>query len=235
VEHSPDRPFIPRPTPTKAQPALGAADFTLSRPFVPGAEKDRIASLRIESEIDASVAVTTVLPPIEKFIDSSARVANNVALDDEAFAEEYESEEDELPPVEHFIDPMPAVEDFDTEANAAAEPDYAETESSIGNPVLADSATTDWVETDWQRYDWRAAAALGDTGENEASNAWASTDWDAPRSVEAKATAPDAIATALDQIAQKLREGDLALPGHGTVSDPATVVATLAALLGIKR
>lgn len=235
MEHSPDRPFVPRPTPTKSQPALGAADFTLSRPFVPGAEKDRIASIRIESEIDGGVAAPTALPPIERFLDVSAPIANDLAADDEAFAEEYESEESELPPVEHFIDPLPAVEDFGAETNAAEQADYEETESSIGTPALADSSTTDWIETDWQRYDWRAAAALGDTGENEASNAWASTDWDVPRSPEGKATTPDAIATALDQIAQKLREGDLALPGQGTVSDPATVVATLAALLGIKR
>jgi len=232
VEQSPDRPFVPRPTPTKSQPALGGADFTLSRPFVPGAEKDRIASMRIESEIDVGVAAPTALPPIQKFLDVSAPIANDLAPDDEAFAEEYETEEIELPPVEHFIDPLPAVEDYGAEENAA---DNQETESSTGNPALADSATTDWVETDWQHYDWRGAAALGDTGENEASNAWASTDWDVPRSPEGKATTPDAIATALDQIAQKLREGDLALPGQGTVSDPATVVATLAALLGIKR
>lgn len=233
MEHSPDRPFIPRPTPTKAQPALGAADFTLSRPYVPGAEKERIASLRIESEINATVAEPTTLPAIERFLDISAPISNNLAPDDEAFPEEYESDENELPPIEHFIDPLPVVEESAAEANADDQAAYDETDSSIANPALADSATTDWAETDWQRYDWRAAAALGDTGENEASNAWASTDWDVPRSADAKA--PDAIATALDQIAQKLREGDLALPGHGTVSDPATVVATLAALLGIKR
>jgi hypothetical protein len=235
VEHSPERPFVPRPTPTKSQPALGAADFTLSRPFVPGAEKERIASLRIESEIDAGVPETAAIPPIERFLDVSVPIAYNLAPEDEAFAEEYESDESELPPVEHFIDPLPAVEDFSAEENAAEQLDYDRTGSSIGNPALADSATTDWVETDWQRYDWGAAAALGDTGENEASNAWASTDWEVPRSGQATPTTPDAIATALDQIAQKLREGDLALPGQGTVSDPATVVATLAALLGIKR
>ena len=235
MEHSPERPFVPRPTPTKSQPAIGAADFTLSRPFVPGAEKERIASLRIESEIDAGVAAPTRLPPIERFLDVSAPISKNLAPDDEAFAEEYESDESELPPVEHFIDPLPAVEDFAEEAGGAEEPDYDRAASSIGNPAFADSATTDWVETDWQRYDWGAAAALGDTGENEASNAWASTDWEVPRSGQPKPTTPDAIATALDQIAQKLREGDLELPGRGTVSDPATVVATLAALLGIKR
>ncbi|HYS70292.1 MAG TPA: hypothetical protein VEM14_08635 [Gemmatimonadaceae bacterium] len=234
MEHSPERPFVPRPTPTKPQPALGAADFALSRPFVPGAEKERIASLRIESEIDTGIVVQAALPPIERFLDVSAPIANNLALDDEVFPEEYESEDEELPPVEHFVDPLPAVEDFASEASAE-EPDYDRTASSMDNPALADSATTDWIETDWQRYDWRAAAALGDTGENEASNAWASTDWEVPRSAEVRPTTPDAIATALDQIAQKLREGDLALPGQGVVSDPATVVATLAALLGIKR
>ena len=202
---------------------------------MPGAEKERIASLRIESEIETRVSEPAALPPIEKFLDVPAPIANYLAPDDASFADEYESDESELPPVEHFIDPLPAVEDFADEAGGAGEPDYDRPASSIANPALADSATADWVETDWQRYDWGAAAALGDTGENEASNAWASTDWEVPRSGQPRATTPDAIATALDQIAQKLREGDLELPGRGTVSDPATVVATLAALLGIKR
>ena len=40
--------------------------------------------------------------------------------------------------------------------------------------------------------------------------------------------------TALDEIARRIREGDLSVPA-GPMTDPATVAATLAALLGVKR
>ena len=232
MQHPPERPFVPRQTPTKAQPAIRLADFTLTRPFVPGAERERIAGLSIEPGSDIE---SGSIPPIEKFLDLSPASVTATVPDDAPFSEEYAAEENELPPIEHFTDPLPPVEDFAAE-DAGAEPqEYDRTESAISSAGVADSAASDWLETDWQQYDWRAAAALGETPVDEASNAWASTDWDeAPRPRDTK-TPTDAIATALDQIAQRLREGELELPGQGLVPDPATVAATLAALLGIKR
>ena len=235
MQQPPERPFVPRQTPTKAQPAIRLADFTLSRPFVPGAERERIAGLAIERESDAYIAEPGSIPPIETFLDLSPASVTAAVADDAAFSEEYLAEESELPPIEHFTDPLPPVEDFAVENAGGTPQEYDRTESAIRNAGVVDSATTDWLETDWQQYDWRGAAALGDTPGDEASNAWASTDWDeAPRPKEMK-TPTDAIATALDQIAQRLREGELELPGQGLVPDPATVAATLAALLGIKR
>jgi hypothetical protein len=45
-----------------------------------------------------------------------------------------------------------------------------------------------------------------------------------------KKSAADAIATALNQIAQRIRDGD-----PSAVSDPEKIAATLASLLGVRR
>ena len=218
----PERPFVPRPTPSKGKLAGSSSDFRLSPPFVPGADRERMDALRVEYASDTRIVPSASLPPIERFLDLSGP---STVLPADAVDEEFAAaaaEEDELPPVEHFIDPLPAVEDF-----AAAEIARSD-----------DAAATEWGETDWQQYDWRAAAALGETAaESEATSAWATTDWDSevPRTRESRPTAAQAIATALDQIAKRIRNGELALPGQGAGTDSAAIAATLAALLGIQR
>lgn len=220
MQQPPERPFVPRDTPKRGRPAIARSDFRVSPPFVPGVDRARIAALRLEYASEERVAASESLPPIERFLDLSApTLATRVDADSYQFVGRRVDEEDELPPVEHFVDPLPAVEDF----------------AATGN---ADSAATEWGETDWQQYDWRAVAALGETvAENEATNAWATTDWDSetPHPRAPRPTAAQAIATALDQIAQRIRDGELALPTPGAATDPAAIAATLAALLGIKR
>ena len=213
----PQRPFVPHRSPTKPEPAIGSADFAVTRPFIPGADRPPVDSFRTDSfrsqsfsaEISNEGVEETQIRSIDRYLEAV-------------------TDDDELPPVDHFIDPLPSVEDFAGEGLADAA--VAEGDTPATDP--ADG----WAETDWQQYDWRSVAALGDTSEtaNEASNAWATTDWDAemPR----KKTSPEQdIASALDQIAQRIREGELPIPLPGAVSDPATIAATLAALFGIRR
>jgi hypothetical protein len=228
VQHSQQRPFVPRVTPTRAQPPVALADFAISRPFVPGADREGMSSLHPEYE--------GKIPPIEAFLDRAAppmyaRTAET--MDDEA-SEDRGFDEDELPPVEHFIDSLPPVGDF---AADAVRPEGGESgfEVPLAADAEPDSAAAEWGETDWQQYDWRAAAALGDSGDTEASNAWASTDWnaEAPHSRSIRPTPAQAIASALDQIAQRIREGEV--PISGTPTDPGSIAASLAALFGIKR
>jgi hypothetical protein len=146
----------------------------------------------------------------------------------------YEAEiEDELPPIEHFTDTLaeddaPIVEVY---TDSLMDPFGAATEEPQSDPH-------GWEETDWQRYDWRAAAALGETGDPAASSAWAQTDWGKPSGSvkDPRDTAAKAIADALDGIARRIRDGDLVIPPPpAAVPDPATIAATLAALLGVRR
>jgi hypothetical protein len=159
------------------------------------------------------------LPSITEFVDAAGE----------------EVVSDELPPVEHFIDPLPPMSVFASESESR----MADSHAPDYGAAVADSRQDEggWIEDDWQRYDWRAAAALGEEPETEASTEWAKTDWEvnAPVARERKPSAAEAVASALDQIAQRIREGEVAVPSPEMLSNPAAIAASLAALLGVKR
>ena len=235
MAQQPQRPFVPHRTPTKARPAIASAsEFRLAKPFVPGA--DRTAGQRFEAEVrgPASAQIPESLPGIDEFLAREpVAAAPRAAAPVEEYPESEYAESDELPPVEHFLDPLPPVAEFaaDEFASYAGE-EIADLRHSSAETEPT-TAASDWLETDWQSFDWRAAAALGETGATEASNAWSTTDWGGgpPRPKAGGKTAAHAIAKALDEIAQRIRDGDLAVPGRGAMTDPATIAATLAALL----
>jgi hypothetical protein len=243
VSQKPQRPFVPHRTPTTARPAIAISEFRLYRPFVPGGGR---AMFELPSPTDAaSVAQvpsesTASLRPIEDFLDTSAPPATNYPrdMDAESYASELDDEPDALPPVEHFIDQLPVVDEFapDGEQSLQGNGATASGEHTSAGSIPQDSSESGWLETDWQHYDWRAAAALGETASDEASSAWATTDWEGnvPRARDLRKSAAHAIATALDEIAQRIRAGEQVVPGSGAL-DPANIAATLAALLGIKR
>jgi len=108
-----------------------------------------------------------------------------------------------MPPVEHFLDPLPEVASFAPDADGALIEESAAAVKFARPADAAPSATeAGWGVEDWQQYDWRSVAALGEGGESAATNAWATTDWDAtgPRSERAanekRPTAAQAIASA---------------------------------------
>jgi hypothetical protein len=228
----PQRPYVPHRTPTRGQPAISTSDFMLSKPFVPDADLVRNA---VMAPVDSvAVPAESRMPSIESFL-VTPRPGSSPPAD--AFKQEIE-ELEELPPLEHFLDPLPPISEFSSESAesyADASADFPDTSVAREPSATADS---DWVATDWQRYDWQSAAALGETerAQAEASDSWATTDWEvpAPKHNERTKTPSDAIATALDQLAERLRNGDLGLPG-AAAADPATIAATLAALLGVRR
>jgi hypothetical protein len=230
VAQSLNRPFVPHRTPTTAQPAVNASEFRLSRPFVPGDERGAATAFRAELTSIAPRESSASLNPIEDFLDLSPVIATPVARESngEDFTADFEEASDELPPVEHFLDPLPPVDEFAPGSPIALE----------GNATGPSSRTlaSEWAEMDWQQYNWGAVAALGESGDAVASNDWAATDWDAnrPRAKDVRLTASDAIASALDQIAQRIRDGGLAVPMPGAETDPAIIAAQLAALLGIR-
>ena len=235
MPQSPQRPYVPHRTPTRAQPAVSSADFSLSRPFVPDAA--RLSGAVYESVVSISPDVESSVPSIDSFLVTPRPAPLPQPVD--VYDEELTEEPEELPPLEHFLDPLPSITDFSgsvSQIQIADASDFPDTVAAADSPAAAD---TGWVETDWQRYDWQSIAALGDTerAQAEASNAWATTDWEVPppRMAESARTPVDAIATALDKIAERIRNGDLGVPGAGDVADPATIAATLAALLGVRR
>lgn len=225
----PQRPFVPHRTPKASRPQASNSEFRLSRPFVPGLarEEEEIAQPSREQ-----------LPPIEVFLDTSPQRPESQSgdladQDSLGFAEEQEG----APPIEHFLDPLPPVVSFAPDADLALIDESASSMESNSPPTARAAREAEWGEDDWQKFDWRAAAALGNGVDAEASSEWATTDWDMdPRaSRDARATAAQAIAKALDQIARRIRQGELTVPQADALTDPAGIAATLAALLGVRR
>ena len=243
MTQQPQRPFVPHRTPKSARPTITTSEFRLYRPFVPGAERDVIEStgpMRAAGLLERQGDVSVPIRSIEDFLDTSVPTPTAYNEESKEFSYEIESpdESDELPPVEHFLDPLPIVERFAPDAEGALADAWPESgDFAAGKPSGSDPSESGWIETDWQHYDWRAAAALGESAEREASNEWATTDWDGtvPRARNLRPTAAHAIATALDAIAQRIREGELAVPGSAATSDPAKIAAQLAAILGVKQ
>jgi hypothetical protein len=241
----PDRPFVPHRTPKRAPPVVAASEFHLYRPFVPGSERasaepNTLSPMTVESQAEKPIS----LRPIEDFLHTPAPApaALPPVTSSDPYVAEFEAQPDELPPVEHFMDPLPVVDIFapdtkgaSSDSAPAASAPAARTDIPPSEVNAADSLEMGWLETDWQHYDWHAAAALGE-GVDDATRAWATTDWDGaaapPRS---RPPTADSIATALNEIARRLRDGELAVPGSGATTDPATIAATLAALLGVRR
>ena len=235
----PERPFVPHRTPTRPRPAVGApSEFRLAKPFVPGADRGGGQSFHAELSGPSSVAdAGEMLPGIDQFLapEVATTTQTRASSVDDFLAEDYD-DSNELPPVEHFLDPLPPVTEFSHRESAGYPPADDPFTGHIPPEPEGNSVQSEWLETDWQSFDWRAAAALGETVATEASSAWSNTDWDAaaPRPRTGK-TAAHAIAKALDEIAQRIRDGELAVPGPGAMTDPATIAATLATLLGIRK
>jgi hypothetical protein len=197
------------------------------------------------SEVRAAAEIADALPPITRFLDDSPQPKYRTGKAEDAFAYSGTRLDDseELPPVEHFTDPLP----FSHSASAAGE-EPRPGNSRVGTPsVAADGPpqrTDDfgfedsgWVDTGWQQFDWNGAAALGEAADPDASDAWSRTEWDTGvrRAREPRETAAQAIASALDEIAQRIRKGEIIVPPPDLVHDPAAIAATLAALLGVRR
>jgi len=220
VHERPQRPFVPHSTLNASRHQGSQSEFRLSRPFVPGSAREDAAEVRVNARADASGTQhegREQLPAIDTFL---------------------ETEEADAVPIEHFLDPLPPVVSFAPDADGAL---IGESEASVkstsGAAATRTASETEWVEDDWQQYDWRAAAALAEGANAAASNDWEATDWDigAPAPHDAKPTAAQAIARALDQIARKIRQGEVTVPAPGALTDPAAIAATLAALLGVRR
>jgi hypothetical protein len=135
---------------------------------------------------------------------------------------------DNMPSIERFVDDLPLINDFLLDSSAP-----------ITTPVQAttsDSGTDEgWADADWQSYDWSGLASLGAPAPEaaEAHAAWSSTNWDAGRGgrPESEHFREDEVAAALDEIARKIRSGELSLHQFRGSPPEAAIAAAFASLL----
>ena len=143
-----------------------------------------------------------------------------------------------LPSIDEFLARTPPpVPDFASGVQAAPAldewPSWGGEANQVGATAGSEGAP---ARSDWQSYDWGSAARLGIAPPDAAAEAWASTDWGEPGgSRESRRSAAEALAHALDQIAHRIRTGELRVPGPEMAKDDAAIAGTLAALLGIRR
>lgn len=139
---------------------------------------------------------------------------------------------EELPSIDEFLDRSP----IEQPAASPAEPPRAAEWSWGGETAQTALPVPVEPQSDWEAFDWGSAARLGNAPPDAAAEAWASTDWTEPEGGRAsRQSAAEALARALDQIARRIRAGELSVPGPETVRDDAAMTATLAALLGVRR
>jgi hypothetical protein len=134
----------------------------------------------------------------------------------------------ELPSIEQFVDDLPSIEEFRLESEAG----HREGDSFA-------SQEEGWAPGDWQSYDWSRIASLGAPASEttEAQTAWSSTDWNsAARGLSDTSGGQGAlsgndVAAALDEIARRIRSGQLSLERFAGTPPEAAIAAAFAAFL----
>jgi hypothetical protein len=159
--------------------------------------------------------------------------------------------EDRLPDIEQFLDDLPLIDDFllapenrgEMGNTPAPLPQSAHWLRQGANPPAAPAQMeTDgegWAVADWQSYDWSGLASLGapEPEAAEARAAWSSTSWDsATRKFRASVGRPEPlpgyeVAAALDEIARRIRTGELSLEEFRGTPPEAAIAALFAAFL----
>ena len=137
----------------------------------------------------------------------------------------------DLPSIDQFVDHLPMIEEFLAEPAAPAEPSPARAQQSGGLATDEEG----WAVADWQSYDWSGIASLGAPApeEVEARAAWSSTNWDSSTG-RSRGLPPYEVAAALDEIARRIRSGELSLAQFQGTPPEAAIAALLAALLRTK-
>jgi hypothetical protein len=172
-----------------------------------------------------------------------------------AAAVEQAAQSFDMPSIDELADELPMIDEF--LAAPAREPapvdDWSETSlyrpPTPPEPQVRHSPTRTvpvpeidnegWASADWQSYDWNQVSSLGapEPEAMEAHAAWTSTDWESTtQRLNDLASRPgglpaEEVAHALDEIARRIRTGELSLERfHGTPPE-AAIAAVFAALL----
>ena len=152
MTQQPQRPFVPHRTPTAGRSTITTSEFRLYRPFVPGAEREVVESNGPMRAAGFVASEPERIRPIEDFLDTSVATPRAYAQERKEVASETDSPDvsDELPPVEHFLDPLPEVEHFAPDPGGALSEAWpAESgNAAAAGPGAGDPAESGWIETD---------------------------------------------------------------------------------------
>jgi hypothetical protein len=143
----------------------------------------------------------------------------------------------ELPSIDQFLDELPPIEEFLIPSSPTSQPVVAPPPRRTPVAPAPEIDSEGWASGEWQSYDWNRVAALGAPApEAAAANAeWSSTDWDSSRRAsglpQAGGLPATEVAAALDEIARRIRSGELSLERFYGSPPEAAIAAVFAALL----
>lgn len=95
-----------------------------------------------------------------------------------------------------------------------------------------------WILEEWEQYDWKKAATLAaDPDVEAAQQAWGDLDWEGSGNASGttRQRPPEMVASILEGIARRIRQGELRVSASPGMTDEAALTAVLAALLGVRR
>jgi hypothetical protein len=150
--------------------------------------------------------------------------------------------EDDLPPIEQFLDEFPSIDD------------YLADEQEVPSPpeFLFDDQPPEpegWAGGDWHSYDWQGVAALATPpaarpalqAELGAGTGWPGGEPMTTQSIgdtlsvsSAGASSAEEVARALDDIARRIRSGELTIDQFRSSPPEAAMAAALAAMLRLR-
>lgn len=87
-----------------------------------------------------------------------------------------------------------------------------------------------WTTGEWTRFDWSAAAALTPDERERAAAAWSDLDWDEDARARGRSRG-ETVAGTLEEVARRIRSGELQVRGPTGMSEEAAIASVLAALL----
>jgi hypothetical protein len=143
---------------------------------------------------------------------------------------------DDYPPIEQFLDELPSIDDYILGELAPVDVvDDMPLPAAVGNPEERTHDSEGWAISGWQSYDWSRLAALGrplgDTTESDWGVHESGTGYSGARAGTSDA---EEVAQALDDIAHRIRSGELPIDQFRTSPPEAAVAAALAAILRIR-
>ena len=150
--------------------------------------------------------------------------------------------EEELPPIENFLDELPSIDEFLEAADYPMIEEFAPDEEQLEEysaPVAVETEEG-WAAGSWQSYDWSSASALNRSTSSamDSSDAWSDSDWPDPVSIPSSSPSDnpsaDEIASALDGIAHRIRTGELVIDQSYGTRPEAAMAAALAVLLRMR-
>lgn len=163
--------------------------------------------------------------------EPSAAPADSFELTPSESDELYSDSSNSMPSIDEFVDDLPLIDEFLLESSA-----HVTTPVQTQGANTGDTTTDEgWADADWQSYDWSRLASLGAPApEAAAAHAeWSSTNWDAGRGrrTESEHLREDEVADALDEIARRIRSGELSLRQFRGSPPEAAIAAAFASVL----